>query len=496
MASGKERRPERGKSSGKAPQIAQEQGTQAAEQGQEQSLDAQQQQQQQQQSGSGETPELENASQEVYGEGLADSGASEGYLAAFAMPGVDALWEAASGALGLGSGEGQAQAPPPGSAPQGDPLVKEWSGGVTFEQYPDGTLVATDGDAQGQQFAAGTPENTAITSDIGAYEPAAIAAELEADPAAEVADGGLAQGLGGLLWEVLPDSAQSIIGESADPQAMILSARQALGLAPSDEQQAARAAAVNAMLTAQQAQIQAMAQAEAAAAALRPLDPANVQSRSAFVSEKVVENSLTTAILDKIWKYYPSGTQCIGGYLGDAAQQWKINYHYEAWLWSEREMAAVTGEPALSDDQKATLAGHRTTLEGLAPSGTGYLNDGNVGDTEDTSTPDQVRARHSALAAAKRDLNAIYNSTETAKHTASEDRVNLASQVVAGAGKSKHGTGFAVDIRKKGSNGAIAAISRQLGGTCLDEDFHVHVEFGGGVTTEALDAQYAVKAQS
>ena len=59
---------------------------------------------------------------------------------------------------------------------------------------------------------------------------------------------------------------------------------------------------------------------------------------------------------------------------------------------------------------------------------------------------------------------------------------DLAAAPVASPGKSKHGSGYALDIQ--GDNAAIKSLCSGLGATLVfDEKSHVHVEFKNGVST-------------
>ena len=55
----------------------------------------------------------------------------------------------------------------------------------------------------------------------------------------------------------------------------------------------------------------------------------NVHTRSTFVRSAVKEIPLTTAIIDAIVPYFPKSCILIAGYLDNADQFWKVNYHWE-----------------------------------------------------------------------------------------------------------------------------------------------------------------------
>jgi hypothetical protein len=216
-------------------------------------------------------------------------------------------------------------------------------------------------------------------------------------------------------------------------------------------------------------------------AAAAPVAPSNHQSRSSFVKPgmpaSVTEHANTAAILDAVWPYFHKGDIVIGGYLSSGQQAWKVNYHWELVIWCCDQAQTLD----ISDEAKQPFASIATTLRGNAPSpSSGYLADSQMtlADTSDQATCD---ARHALVAQAKKDLAAaIQSSAVTGKISgATADRFKLAPQYVKPAGKSKHGTGYALDI--KGDNERIKSTAASLARSGLDdEDFHVHVEFASG----------------
>lgn len=215
--------------------------------------------------------------------------------------------------------------------------------------------------------------------------------------------------------------------------------------------------------------------------ATAPVAPTNHQSRSSFIKPgmpaSVTEHANTSAILDAVWPYFHKGDIVIGGYLSAGQQAWKVNYHWELVIWCCDQAQTLE----ITDDAKKQFAAIATTLRGNAPSpSSGYLADSQMtlADTSDQATCD---ARYALVAQAKKDLAAaIQASAVTGKISgATADRFKLAPQFVKPAGKSKHGTGYALDI--KGDNERIKSTAASLGRSGVDdEDFHVHVEFASG----------------
>lgn len=216
-------------------------------------------------------------------------------------------------------------------------------------------------------------------------------------------------------------------------------------------------------------------------AATGPVAPANHQSRASFVKpgmpSSVTDHANTSAILDAIWPYFNKGDIVIGGYLSAGQQAWKVNYHWELVIWCCDKAQSLD----LTDDAKQQFAAIATALRGNAPSpSSGYLADSQmtIADTSDQASCD---ARYTLVLQAKKDLAAaIEASGATGKISgATADRFKLAPQYVKPAGKSKHGTGYALDI--KGDNARIKSTAASLGRSGFDdEDFHVHIEFAAG----------------
>ena len=367
------------------------------------------------------------------------------------------------------------------------------AGGVAVDVATP-TLDKASQDISGEPLAAQPAQDTSWAGMLGSVAGQAMGAGQDMLGAGQQAMGGVAQGaesMGHMAWALLPESAKSAIGDNVDVDALYQSALKKFGLSATDGAnvvgEAMKRRAADTAKNRNRAGEATLQQADTTQTVqdLMPI-AGNVQSRGEFVAETVLENTLTASILDTIWRYFPSGTRCIGGYLDDADQKWKINYHWELWRWAHDDLVS---SGVMSAEQAATLQAHRSSVDGQAPSGTGYMHDSNVGDTADDSTPSQVSSRHSVLKDAKKDLKTIVNTVGTGS-SSNSGLLTLAGQPVAAAGTSKHGTGYAVDI--KGSNSKIVEIANKLGASLVyDEQFHIHVEFASGVNTAALDAENA-----
>jgi hypothetical protein len=206
----------------------------------------------------------------------------------------------------------------------------------------------------------------------------------------------------------------------------------------------------------------------------------NQHSRSSFVDPKVIEIQTTKNILDNIYAYYPKDCICISGYLNDSAQYWKVNYHWEYLLYQIDKFISSKGTEA----EKGFSRSVRQVMLSNPPNPSkGYRTDKHPGDTVDSSSPEIIIQRHKMLLQCKKDFKSILLKARV---------INLATELVgtpsdhkpwwlsvakiAAPGKSKHGTGYALDIM--GNNKEITRISYELGATLVfNESSHVHVEF-------------------
>ena len=204
--------------------------------------------------------------------------------------------------------------------------------------------------------------------------------------------------------------------------------------------------------------------------------------RKAFVSSRVRTLPKTDEIIDALVDRYPAGTQVIAGYLDDANQFWKVNYHWEYLLSAIDHSLTLE----ISERHRKCLSAIRAILMVNPPKPqTGYIDKGGhkskVGVPEDASSVETIRARWKNLKQCKKDFEAVVDAGGLIDLSPKrEDFFFLAYAPVAAPGTSKHGTGYALDI--KGDNAKIRETSRKLGASLVfDEQIHVHVEFANGV---------------
>lgn len=203
-------------------------------------------------------------------------------------------------------------------------------------------------------------------------------------------------------------------------------------------------------------------------------------TRSSFVDSKVIESDVTKRILDFVYAYYPKNCICISGYLNDNAQYWKVNFHWEYLLFHiDKFLQSNT-----SEQNKGFARAVRQVLLSNPPNpDKGYRTDKNPGDTNDLSSIEKLIERHKLLLQCKKDFRTILLkagvinlATEFSGTPASHKPWWLSVAKVAQPGKSKHGTGYAIDI--KGDNQEISRISKELGASLVfNESSHVNVEF-------------------
>jgi peptidoglycan hydrolase-like protein with peptidoglycan-binding domain len=205
---------------------------------------------------------------------------------------------------------------------------------------------------------------------------------------------------------------------------------------------------------------------------------ADRQARSQYVDARVQETALTTRIVDDLVPHLANvRAKVIAGFLSDADQFWKVNYHWEYLLGMVEHSLTLP----CADTDKQTLETIRSSLNSCKPDPSSGYTSGPIGKPEDRSSLEDVSKRYKLLSSAKRSFGAV---TERAglknKSRKGAQAFDLAAAPVAAPGTSKHGTGYALDI--EGDNSAIKSLCKQLGATLVfDEKSHVHVEFKNGV---------------
>ena len=206
---------------------------------------------------------------------------------------------------------------------------------------------------------------------------------------------------------------------------------------------------------------------------------ADRQARSERVDPRVKETSLTARIIDDLVPHFVDvRAKVIAGFLSDADQFWKVNYHWEYLL----QMVEHCLTLPLKDDEKKDLNGIRSTLMGCKPDPTSGYTTSPIGKPEDRTSVEDARQRHKTLSSAKQIFGKLTDSAQLKKKSKKGDHsFDLAAAPVAPPGTSKHGSGYALDI--EGDNAAIKSLCKGLGATLVfDEKSHVHVEFKNGVS--------------
>lgn len=202
------------------------------------------------------------------------------------------------------------------------------------------------------------------------------------------------------------------------------------------------------------------------------------KERAARVDPRVQETAVTTRIIDNLIPHFGSiRAKIIGGYLSDTDQFWKVNYHWEYLL----QMVDHSLELALDKADRGDLQNIRSNLSACRPDPASGYTSSPVGRPEDRSSAEDALHRYHVVRAAKETFNKVVQRANLKqKSKKSPTTFDLAVAPVASPGKSKHGTGYALDI--EGDNNSIKSLCKGLGATLtFDEKSHVHVEFKNGL---------------
>jgi peptidoglycan hydrolase-like protein with peptidoglycan-binding domain len=206
---------------------------------------------------------------------------------------------------------------------------------------------------------------------------------------------------------------------------------------------------------------------------------ADREARAGRVDPRVKETAVTTRIIDALVPQFGNvKARIIAGFLSDADQFWKVNYHWEYLL----QMVEHSLSLPLEDGDVKELQDIRSGLLGCKPDPSSGYTSGPVGKPEDRSSAEDAIRRHKILSGMKRAFGKLTDSANLKeKSRKSAHAFDLAAAPVAAPGTSKHGTGYALDI--EGDNGGIKSLCDGLGATLVfDEKSHVHVEFRNGVS--------------
>ncbi|MFT6158821.1 MAG: hypothetical protein ACJA00_001398 [Myxococcota bacterium] len=362
------------------------------------------------------------------------------------------------------------------------PRVVAGSGGFVYEQHADGLVRIVEGPSgAGHTFPVESPINEAITAEIGPY-PNVGECEVWPEPPTGTRSAAVeVNRIFGNILGTLANGANTVRDATVDPVGTAVDTAQA---AKDGVFGAVKGAADRAWDWWAGEEEEEQASPDLGESELdpvlddvgqeRPIPEGNHQDRGTFVGAAVEETGVTSEILGTIYRYFPLEDRVVGGFLDNSQQGWKVNFHWEYM----RDMI----DEAMGQGADAELQVVRDALDAVPPSGSGYRNDANAGDTADTSTTEQLLERWRTVNAQKRVLTPIFDRiTPWTSSRYSDKDFYLATARIAEPGTSKHGTGKALDIR--GDNSRISTISSSLGATTTyDEASHVHVEFLSGVT--------------
>jgi hypothetical protein len=361
------------------------------------------------------------------------------------------------------------------ATPTGPSRVVAGGGGYIYQQFADGTIKVLQGPTSaGKVLPPGDPMNEAITAQIGPFVPAAPAAPSATPTApddATAAPGGAVDSVVGAVTGAVSGAVDAVIGAVTGTVGAVAGGIETFfGIGGA----ASQAPAVDAPTAGAPA-----TPAAPAKPAVVPVDPANHQSRATFVGPMVGENSKTTQILDTIWPYFHKDDQVIAGFMTDVQLTWKVNFHWDEILWTCDKVSAMD----VSEDCKTQLAALASGLAAFAPDpGKGAYLPNPPGTPVDKSTPAAFDARYNAVKDAKPKLQAILDAAGIlAKYPKTSEpgrSFHNACDFVKPPSTSKHGQGYALDI--KGDEDRIIAASAKVGMTGKAKEAYTHVEFADG----------------
>jgi hypothetical protein len=225
-----------------------------------------------------------------------------------------------------------------------------------------------------------------------------------------------------------------------------------------------------------------------------PIVPVNEHTWATFVrpAVKFKKDPDTRKLIEAVMPYYPKKCHCIAGYLNDADQFWKINYHWELLVsMLEKATALKLGAQSLTN---VKLLLDKMNENPPNPK-TGYKNSKVVGEPHDSSTNEVITKRWETMKLIKEAFRKIIDAEKITEKYPPSTPWDLSVAPVAKPGTSKHGCGYALDIEGAGLNSTIKKIAKGIGATlAFDEKSHVHVEFKHGVippSTEIAKAPLA-----
>jgi hypothetical protein len=355
--------------------------------------------------------------------------------------------------------------------PTGPSRVVTGGGGYLYQQFADGTIKVVQGPTSaGKVLPPGDPMNEAITAQIGPFVPAP--APAPASPS--TSPGGISGAIDSVVGAVsgaISGTVDAVTGAVTGTVGAIAGGVESLfGIGGGSSQTPAAGAPASTVPA---------TPAAPAKPAVGPVDPSNHQSRASFVGPMVGENARTTQILDTIWPYFHKDDQVIAGYMTDVQLIWKVNFHWDEILWTCDKVAKMD----VSEDTKTQLADLASGLMAFAPDpGKGAYLPGPAGTPVDKSTPAAFDARYNAVKDAKPKLHAILEAAGIlAKYPKTSEpgrSFQNACDFLRPPTTSKHGEGYALDL--KGDEDRIIAAATKVGMTGKDKEAYTHVEFASG----------------
>jgi len=213
----------------------------------------------------------------------------------------------------------------------------------------------------------------------------------------------------------------------------------------------------------------------------------NEHTRQSFVRRKVVTDPLSDYVIDAIMPYYPKSVQVIGAFVDASNQYWKTNWHWEFLLNRLKLFQTMDIEKKYRDCAKAI----ESVLTKSTPNpAAGYLKSA-MGIPKDKSSRAEITKRWAVVRQSKKDFRRVLNGSKVLDGMEVKTKKTwlLSVAPIARPGRSKHSTGYAIDLY--GKNAEIIEISKKLGASLVyPEGSHVHVEFAKGVAGKPLPSAH------
>ena len=202
----------------------------------------------------------------------------------------------------------------------------------------------------------------------------------------------------------------------------------------------------------------------------------NHQSACTFLKSDAIKDhpdGITMDIVNTIYPYYHRDDKVISGYLTDADQYWKVNWHVEAMLIRIDEALAIKAEdlredsggrpPKAPETFHATLQAAKASLQEVQSPVRGFFFSQAMGSPSESAlnpSEAELKKRWSTMHAQKQRLASVHSKMQPWRYYAGdgstmcladgnpEKAFKLAfADVVNRPGTSKHGEGYALDIK-------------------------------------------------